>query len=132
MLYKIKIGDEKFEVEVGRVKNGLASVTVNGESYAVEIENYDSVAHPAAISKTPAATSVPASGSSSIVAPIPGIILDIAVQVGDKVEAGQTVVIIEAMKMENNLVSSADGIVREIRVQKGAHVKTGDLILIIG
>ncbi|MDP3284131.1 MAG: biotin/lipoyl-containing protein [Desulfobacterales bacterium] len=132
MLYKIKIGDEKFEVEVGGVKDGLASVTVNGETYAVEIENYDSVAAPAVISQTPSATSAPAPGSASIVAPLPGIILDITVQVGEKIEAGQTVVIIEAMKMENNLLSGAEGIVREIRVQKGAHVKTGDLIMIIG
>jgi len=132
MLYKIKIGDEKFEIEVGEIKGGVAAVNVNGEVYAVEIENYDSVAVPAAISQTPASTSVPVPGSAPIVAPIPGIILDIAVQVGDKVEAGQTVVIIEAMKMENNLVSAVDGIVREIRVQKGAHVKTGDLIMIIG
>jgi len=119
-------------VKVGRVKDGLASVTVNGESYAVEIEHCDSVAAPAAMPQTPAPTSVPAPGSASIVAPIPGIILDIAVQVGDKVETGQTVVIIEAMKMENNLVSSTDGIVRAIRVKKGAHVKTGELIMIIG
>jgi len=132
MLYKIKIRDEKFEVEVGEVKEGLAAVMVNGEAYAVEIENYDSVAAPAAISQATASTSIQASGSSSIVAPIPGIILDIPVQVGEKVEAGQTVVILEAMKMENNLVSSIDGIVREIRVQKGAKVKTGDLIIIIG
>jgi len=132
MLYKIKIGDEKFEVEVGEVKEGLAGVTVNGEAYTVEVENYNSVFAPAAISLSTAATSLQASGSSSIVAPIPGIILDVPVQVGEKVETGQTVVIIEAMKMENNLVSSTDGIVKEIRVQKGAHVKTGDLILIIG
>jgi biotin carboxyl carrier protein len=125
MLYKIKIGDEKFEVEVGGIKDGLARVTVNGESYAVEMEHYDSIA-------VRASTSVPAPGSVSVAAPIPGTILDIVVQVGDKVETGQTVVIIEAMKMENNLVSSIDGIVREIRVQKGAKVKTGDLIMIIG
>lgn len=132
MAYKIKIGNDKFEVVVGEVKSGHANVTVNGESYAVEIEHCDSVAAPTAMPQTPAPTSVPVPGSASIVAPIPGIILDIAVQVGDKIEAGQTVVIIEAMKMENNLVSSADGIVREIRVQKGAHVKTGELIMIIG
>jgi biotin carboxyl carrier protein len=125
MIYKIKIRDEKFEVEVGGVKNGLASVTVNGESYAVEIERHDSAA-------APVSASVPAPGSTSVAAPIPGTILDITVQVGDKVETGQTVAIIEAMKMENNLVSSANGIVREIRAQKGAHVKTGDLIMIIG
>ena len=125
MAYKIKIGNDKFDVVIGEVKNGLASVTVNGESYAVEIESYDPVA-------APAAKSVTASGSLQVIAPIPGVILDISVQVGDKVEAGQTVVIIEAMKMENNLVSSTDGIVREIRVQKGAHVKTGELIMIIG
>jgi len=125
MLYKIKIGDEKFEVKVGGVKGGLASVTVNDVPYTVEIENYNSVA-------AQAPTSVPAPGSASVIAPIPGVILDIAVQVGDKVEKGQTVAIIEAMKMENNLVSSTEGIVREIRVHKGAKVKTGDLILIIG
>jgi len=125
MAYKIKIGNDKFEVVVGEVKSGHANVTVNGESYAVEIEQFDPAVSPAADT-----TSV--SGALQITAPIPGVILDIAVQVGDKVETGQTVVIIEAMKMENNLVSSADGIVREIRVQKGAHVKTGELIMIIG
>ncbi|RPH49168.1 MAG: acetyl-CoA carboxylase biotin carboxyl carrier protein subunit [Desulfobacteraceae bacterium] len=132
MLYKIRIGDEKFEVEVGGVKDGLASVTVNDVPYKVEIENYNSVAFPAAMPRTPASTSVPMPGSVSVIAPIPGVILDIVVQVGDKVETGQTVAIIEAMKMENNLVSSKDGIVREILVQKGAKVKTGDLIIIIG
>lgn len=125
MAYKIKIGNDKFEVVVGEVKSGHANVTVNGESYAVEIEQFD----PAA---SPAATPLSASGSSSIIAPIPGVILDITVQVGEKVEEGQTVVIIEAMKMENNLVSNIDGIIREIRVQKGAKVKTGDIIMIIG
>lgn len=125
MVYKIKIGNEKFEVVVGDIKKGLANVTVNGESYAVEIEHRSSVA-----AQSP--TSVPATASTSVAAPIPGIILDITVQVGDKVETGQTVAVIEAMKMENNLVSNAGGIVREIRVQKGAHVKTGDLIMIIG
>ncbi|MDQ1331250.1 MAG: glutaconyl-CoA/methylmalonyl-CoA decarboxylase subunit gamma [Thermodesulfobacteriota bacterium] len=125
MAYKIKIGNDKFEVVVGEVKNGLASVKVNGESYAVEIERQDSAA-------APASASAPAQGSASVAAPIPGTILDITVQVGDKVETGQTVAIIEAMKMENNLVSSVNGRVREIRVRKGAHVKTGDLIIIIG
>jgi len=125
MAYKIKIGNNKFDVVVGEVKNGLASVTVNGESYAVEIESYE----PTAAS---AANPVPVSGSSSITAPIPGVILDIAVKIGDRVETGQTVVIIEAMKMENNLVSNINGIIREIRVQKGAKVKTGDIIMIIG
>ena len=125
MAYKIKIGNDKFEVVVGEVKSGHANVTVNGETYAVEIEKFD----PAS---SPAADTASASGTLQITAPIPGVILDIAVKAGEKVENGQTVAIIEAMKMENNLVSSIDGIVREIRVQKGDKVKTGDIIMVIG
>ena len=66
--------------KLGGVKDGLASVTVNGESYAVEIEHYDSVAAPAAMPRTTASTSLPVPGSASVIAPIPGVILDIAVQ----------------------------------------------------
>jgi biotin carboxyl carrier protein len=65
-------------------------------------------------------------------APIPGLILDIKVTVGESVVAGQSVATIEAMKMENSLTSTVSGTVKEIRVQKGAQVATGDVVMIIG
>ncbi|MFH1976747.1 MAG: biotin/lipoyl-containing protein [Pseudomonadota bacterium] len=152
MVYKINIDNTNFAVEVGEVSGGTAQVTVNGKPYKVIIENYDnsiggivtapvqtSVQAPVnpPVSTKPdvpaqaARTTAPA-GAGSIVAPIPGLILDIMVKVGDSVEAGDTVVIMEAMKMENNLVTNTTGTVREINVQKGAQVNTGDLIMIIG
>jgi biotin carboxyl carrier protein len=71
-------------------------------------------------------------GTEVVVAPIPGLILDIKVAAGDSVSAGQVVAVMEAMKMENNLVSNVSGTVQEIRVQKGAEVSTGDVIMLIG
>jgi biotin carboxyl carrier protein len=57
--------------------------------------------------------------------------LEVRVKVGDKVTAGQIVAVMEAMKMENNLIAQKDGVVKEIRVQKGTEVSTGDVIMII-
>ena len=67
-----------------------------------------------------------------IVAPIPGLILDVKVKAGDPVTKGQTVATMEAMKMENNIASTMDGIVQEIRVQKDSEVATGEVIMIVG
>ena len=73
--------------------------------------------------RTPAPAAVFASGT--ITAPIPGLIVDILVSVGDMVKAGQVVVVMEAMKMENPLITTIDGQVKEICLQKGAQVATG-------
>ena len=84
-------------------------------------------AAPAAAAPKPAAVV----GAGTVTAPIPGLILRINVAVGDAVTAGQTVAVMEAMKMENNLTSAVSGTVQEIRVQKGSEVATGDVIMII-
>jgi biotin carboxyl carrier protein len=70
-------------------------------------------------------------GDGAVLAPIPGRILDIKVQVGEAVQAGQTVATMEAMKMENNIVSNIDGTVQEIRVQKDSEVATGDVLMVV-
>jgi glutaconyl-CoA/methylmalonyl-CoA decarboxylase subunit gamma len=67
-----------------------------------------------------------------ILAPIPGLILDVKVAVGETITAGQTVAIIEAMKMENSIASHVAGQVKAIRVQKGSQVSTRDVIMTIG
>jgi biotin carboxyl carrier protein len=162
MIYKIGIGNSKYEVEVGEINEGVARVTVNGDPYEVLIENYEqlipsmgslqqapapSAAVPPIAVRTITPKAVPATpktpvpsmvqppaasmGAGAIVAPIPGLILDVKVKVGDSVNAGQTVATMEAMKMENNIISSASGMVKEIRVQKGSEVATGDVIMVI-
>jgi len=157
MKYKIAVGEKKFEVEIGEVRDGHAQVTVNNATYDINIENYPEIMgeitgaretgrtrSPASArdispmpafsgaAKVAAAVSAPAAGGNFVTAPIPGLILEIMVKVGDTVSSGQVVAIMEAMKMENNLTCDVSGTVQEIRVQKGGQVVTGDVIIVIG
>jgi glutaconyl-CoA/methylmalonyl-CoA decarboxylase subunit gamma len=156
MIYKIAIRDKKFEVEIGDVVGGAASVSVDGIPYDVVIENYDEIGAglapepataparripaptPSAAQRKPAATSAAkpgpsrsAAGAGVIVAQIPGRIMAVHVGVGDTVKKGQTVAIMEAMKMENNVLATRDGIVKEVNIQKGSEVATGDVMMVI-
>jgi len=152
MIYKIAIKDKKFEVEIGDVAGGAASVTVDGIPYDVMIENYDEIGAglasepaaapapayrspapkpPAALSAAKPRPSLSASGDSVIVAQIPGRVLAVHVSVGDAVKKGETVAIMEAMKMENNVLATRDGIVKEVNIQKDSEVATGDVMMVI-
>jgi len=159
MIYKIAIKDQKFEVEVGEINGNTAAVTVNGTPYDVVIENYNEItAGPAsqpAVAATPASqrtvpTAIPpqvkpaakpaaksgpsmsAAGDGIIAAQIPGRILAVHVGVGDEVKKNQTLAIMEAMKMENNILAIRDGIVKVLNIQKGSEVSTGDVMIVIG
>ena len=150
MAYRITIGKKTFEVDIDHIVDGRARVTVNGEPFDVVVENFAQASagiEPARISQAPAAPARPArsavsllkpahaafaAGSDALSAPIPGLILEVKVQVGDKVANGQVVAVMEAMKMANNLTAHKDGVVQEIRVQKGSEVSTGDVIMVIG
>ena len=121
-------------------------ITVNGNTYDVQVEELNGavatkaptvtqatpVATPAPVA-APAAAPAPANtgseGSAKVTSPMPGNILDIKVNVGDKVEANQCVVVLEAMKMENEIVSEFTGTVSAIRVKKGDTVDT-DAVLV--
>jgi biotin carboxyl carrier protein len=150
MAYRISIGKKKFEVDIGPIVDGRARVTVNGEPVDVVVDNFDEASagiEPARIAQAPApAPAKPArsavsllkpaqaafvAGSDALSAPIPGLILEVRVQVGATVVNGQVVAVMEAMKMANNLTAHKDGVVREIRVQKGSEVSTGDVIMTI-
>lgn len=151
MRYNLSIGDQKYEVEVGEIVGDALTVQVNGAPYEVVIENPEALKltspspqavatpPPAAVAtpkpvapvSTPAPALAAASGDGVVLAPIPGQILDIKIRVGETVQAGQTVATMEAMKMENNIVSNIDGTVQEIRVQKDSEVATGDVIMVV-
>jgi biotin carboxyl carrier protein len=70
-------------------------------------------------------------GPSDVTAPMPGVVVDIPVNVGDEIEAGKPVIVVEAMKMQNELASEADGIVAEIRVAPGDTVVGGDVLVVL-
>lgn len=122
------------------------SVTVNGKAYDVAVEEITGAAPapvaaaPAPVAAAPAPAPAAASASAAapvagagekVQAPMPGTILDIKVAVGDTVSRGQTVVILEAMKMENDIVASCDGKITSILVSKGDTVNSDDVLVTI-
>ena len=118
-------------------------VTVNGTAYDVLVEDmggaqacYAPAAQPAAAAVAPvAAAPVPApapAGASVVEAPMPGKILKISVAVGASVSSGDVLLILEAMKMENEISAPAGGTVREIRAREGDSVNTGDVLIVLG
>lgn len=116
------------------------NISVNGKAYDVAVEEIGADAAAPAPVATPAPAAAPApaakpaatvTGGTEIKAPMPGNILDVKVSVGDTVKNGTPLVILEAMKMENDVVSSVDGTVASINVKKGDTVESGSLIAVI-
>ena len=137
--YKYKINGNLYQVTVNDVEDNIARVEVNGTPYKVELDKpikSKPIVRPAAAPKTstgaPVITRQQApSKSTGVKCPLPGVILDIKVNVGDTVKRGQTVVILEAMKMENNINADRDGKVTAIQANKGDSVlEATDLIII--
>ena len=133
--YKLKINGNAYEVAINSIEGNIADVTVNGASYQVEMENAPAAAvaapavqapavQPAAATAAPAAQ--PASGAGTkVTSPLPGVIIEVSVKVGDAVKAGQKVAVIEAMKMENEISATKDGTISAIHVSKGDSVLEG-------
>ncbi|KAA6352195.1 Methylmalonyl-CoA carboxyltransferase 1.3S subunit [termite gut metagenome] len=136
--YKYKIKGKTYNVKVNDVENNIAHVEVNGVSYDVELDKpveapEVKIEHPVVAPKkesTPSSRPVSAK-KDGVKSPLPGVILDIRVNEGDVVKKGQTVVILEAMKMENTINAHKDGKVTAINVSKGDSVLEGiDLVII--
>ena len=111
-------------------------VNVNGTAYEVELEEVTGAAAAAPAAATPAAApAAPAAapaGGEQITAPMPGNILSVNVAAGDAVKKGQVLMILEAMKMENEIMCPCDGKVVSVSVSKGATVESGTLLCVIG
>ena len=101
------------------------TITVNGTAYEVTVEETGSAAAPA-----PAAKPV-AAGSATISAPMPGKVLEVKVKAGDAVKAGDVLMILEAMKMQNEIMAPADGTISDVRVSAGQTVGTGDVMIVM-
>lgn len=144
--YKYKINGNLYHVTVKDVEEKIAHIEVNGTPYEVELDKpapkmvsstapaiaavKNSTPKSSAPTMTPVAPATNHKGSA-VKSPLPGIIKDIKVNVGDTVKRGQVILILEAMKMENNINADKDGTISAVKVNKGDSVLEGtDLIII--
>lgn len=126
MIYVVNINNKEYEVEVEKGKANLIKTTdviaptPAKQSVAIDVLPVPVSAPVATVSNTV---------GESINSPMPGTVLDIRVKVGDKVKSGQILLILEAMKMENEIFAPSDGVITQIAVSKGATVATNDILL---
>ena len=123
--YKYIINGKEYTVSVGERKDGISPVTVNGETYDVALVPEPKKERKVVV-KAPAST--PKTGEKddlqyALRSPLPGTIVDIPVKVGLEVKEGDTLIVLEAMKMDNNLTAERDGKIKAILVNEGDAVK---------
>ncbi len=110
-------------------------VNVNGKAYEIEIElmseSETASIKTAAPQAAPAAVPVASGAGEQVTSPMPGTILSVNVKAGDTVKKGQVLMILEAMKMENEIMAGSDGIVASVNVNQGASVESGTLLCTI-
>ena len=154
MKYQYTVKGDDYEVEIQDIEGNIANVTVNGIPFEVEMKQpvkagkqkvklseerrvkseESNSSSSSATNASSATTTQPAAAAASgkpVVAPLPGTINEIKVKVGDKVNAGDTVVILEAMKMQNNIEAETSGTITSINVNKGDAVMEGDTLVTI-
>jgi glutaconyl-CoA/methylmalonyl-CoA decarboxylase subunit gamma len=143
--FKFTINGNKYETEVLHIEDNVAEIEVNGTRYYVEV-NRDikqtktpKLVRAAAVPSTDAhpsvaKTSSPSSpkGAGAVKSPLPGVILEMFVREGDTVKMGQRLLVLEAMKMENNIDADKAGTVTSIHKHKGDSVMEGDVLIMIG
>jgi len=129
--YRAKVNGTLYEIEIEEVSGTRAAPYRPGapERHAV-LGRAGTPARPAILAApTPAAPAAqPVTGGEHILAPMPGNILEVLVCVGQSVKKGQNLIMLEAMKMENEILAPRDGVVSNVSVQKGNSVNTGDLL----
>jgi len=114
-------------------------VKVDGETFIVEVEEIEeagmgegpSTERPVAVAPIKAEQTGRASGGGVVTAPLPGVVSEVRVGLGDSVEAGAVLLVLEAMKMENEIYAPVDGVVREIYVEAGQQVGRGERLILV-
>ncbi len=143
--FKFIINGNQYNAEIVSVEDNIAEIEINGTKYSVEV---DKTMQPVKTPKLLRSISVPSTdahpsiaktsspsapkGTGTIKSPLPGVILDLFVKEGDIVKIGQRLLVLEAMKMENNIESDKAGRVVSISKSKGDSVMEGDVLIVIG
>lgn len=137
--YKMNINGEKYEAKIVEYKGTEVIVEVNGIEYGVELE-FDKPEKVQLIRSQKNSAPTPAVSSpkkmvvsaGAVVAPIPGLVLKVLVKEGDTVNAGDNILILEAMKMESEIGSTASGTVKKVLVKEGQSVQEGEALIEVG
>ncbi|HET9571262.1 MAG TPA: biotin/lipoyl-containing protein [Bacteroidales bacterium] len=140
--FKYTINGNSYTVEIIKEDGAEVELTVNGTAYTVEIEE-EITEEPKKITRPAAAPTKPTgepvlgtkknvSAGGAVKAPLPGVVLEVCVKVGDTVKVGDKVLLLEAMKMENTIASDIAGKVLEIKVEAGVTVLEGTEMIMIG
>ena len=150
--YQYKVQGVDYDVEIEEVEGNIAKVNVNGIRFDVEMKqpinpastlkkvhvqapkpvSRPSVAPAAQAAPAPQAAQAPAGAGSPVKAPLPGTITEVKVNVGDTVKEGDVVLVLEAMKMQNNIESEYEGTVTSITTKQGETVMEGAVLMTIG
>ncbi|SJZ59027.1 biotin/lipoyl-containing protein [Porphyromonas cangingivalis] len=147
--FNYTINGIKYRVEINSIEGNVAEVTVNGSTYKVELDKEQEVKQmpkPTPVSRptttatpkpaaapAPAAAAPAAGGSGApVVSPLPGVIIGVHCKVGDEVKRGQRILVLEAMKMENDIKADRDGTITSIAVSQGDNVQEGATLVTIG
>lgn len=140
--FSFKINGTTYETAVNELENNQLEIVVNGKNYIVETEptattaettSAPSAAAPSAPvvenanSATPAAT-----GSVKVKSPLPGSVIKVLVSEGQAIKKGDTLLVLESMKMENAINAEQDGVVSQIAVSAGQNVMQDDLLIVLG
>ena len=149
--YSLKINGHNYNVQIDDVNEAstVAHVVVNGVDYEVEIEGAkastvskpqvapapksanSAMITPSSATPSPRIAAAAPSSGYSVKCPLPGTVLSVKVAAGDTIAAGQTLVVLEAMKRENNIDADRGGVVKQVLVQQGATVMEGDVLIVI-
>jgi len=119
--YLITVNDKQYEVEVAEVKSSMRAQ--NNLESAPKIKK--------AVSASNIKSKKTVNGDKSVLAPMPGSILKVKVAVGDSVIKGQSLLVFEAMKMENDLTAPCDGVVAQVNAKEGGVIAVGDVLIVI-
>ena len=149
--YQYKVQGVDYEVEIEEVEGNIAKVNVNGIPFEVEMQKpINAAKHPTmtrpkveapkpavsapqpAAAAAPAQPAAPAGAGNPVKAPLPGTVTEVKVQVGQQVNVGDIVLVLEAMKMQNNIEAEYAGTVTSITVKQGETVMEGSVLLTIG
>ena len=143
-LLSVQLGDKTIEIDSRRVESDVWSLIIGGESYEATVQSvkgkfrvtlrgatWDIDVYDPRRKRASAGQDAAVEGTQVISSPMPGRVVKIEVAVGDKVEAGQGIVIVEAMKMENEIEAEGPGIVKEIKCEEGLAVEDGQALVVI-
>ena len=137
--FSFKINGAEYKCAVEEIEAGLTEVTVNGKKYTVETEKpaapapkaAPAAAPKAAPAPAPKAAAAPAAAGAQVKSPLPGSVVNVCVSEGQDVKKGDTLLILESMKMENPILAEQDGKVAQVAVAAGQTVMQDDLLVVL-